>query len=313
MKRIIYIFLSLIGLLGANEINQSGNAVVLINEQAISKLELDTKVSKLLPQAYYHAAVAGDKLEKVRQEALDALIEQELLYQYAKASGIALTIEEKLALKKPIVDALGSRTKYLEVLKQTGISEQAHERMLEKESVVGELYERDIKVTFSEQELMEYYKQNMHKFVEPQRVRVRIIRCNIDPLLADGKLQAEQKAKEAYEKVVSGADFAEVASQYSDDMTRVKGGDMGYIHEGMLYKALEEVAYALQEGQISDIIEDDIAFFILKVEEKTAERQLGFDQIKGSLKRDLIKSREESNKIKLLEKLKEKADIKIMM
>ena len=81
--------------------------------------------------------------------------------------------------------------------------------------------------------------------------------------------RARTKAEEVYSKLVEGADFAKIAQQNSDDRdTKYQGGDMGFWvqHEGVLSEELEKVAFQLKEGEISDIIQTDAGYNILKID-----------------------------------------------
>ena len=108
---------------------------------------------------------------------------------------------------------------------------------------------------------------------------------------------------EAYKKLKEGMDFADVAAQYSTAMSRIKGGDMGYLHRGRLDAAVEDKAFAMDVNSTSDIIEDTIGYFIVKVEDKLKSKQFSFDSIKKGLRSDLKKRYEQERKEALLKKL----------
>jgi len=72
----------------------------------------------------------------------------------------------------------------------------------------------------------------------------------------------------------------------------------------MLDPTVEEKALSMEVGAISGIIEKDIGFFIVKVEEKAPANQLSFDKVKGDLKKELKEKEEEKRKAELLGRLK---------
>ena len=131
----------------------------------------------------------------------------------------------------------------------------------------------------------------------------------INPSEPDGGKKAKERAKEAYSKIKSGSDFAQVAMTYSNDMSRIKGGEMGFVHRGMMPQDIEKAAFSLKVGQISEIIETDIGFHILKVEEKRASRQVSFDEIKEKLKNELTESMQKNRLEGLIKRLRENAKI----
>jgi len=91
---------------------------------------------------------------------------------------------------------------------------------------------------------------------------------------------SEESAKQALEKIKkikqlldNGADFAQVARQYSEDPgTRERGGDLGFVERGTLVKEFEEVAFQLKPGEISDIVRTQFGFHIIQLLERRGEQ-----------------------------------------
>lgn len=83
------------------------------------------------------------------------------------------------------------------------------------------------------------------------------------------KEEGRKKAEIVLQRVRAGEDFAKLAEQYSDDAgTKPKGGDLGYIARGQNVPAFETVAFSLTPGQVSEIVETDTGFHIVKVEDR---------------------------------------------
>ena len=125
-------------------------------------------------------------------------------------------------------------------------------------------YIRD-EIIISPKKIQNYYQTNQARFRIGNRVKLRMIvidRSKHSP--EDGGKLASQ----ALAQLKSGGDFAKVATEFSDDARRYKGGDRGWTEEIALNEALRKVAFNLPVGQISDIIEVQGSRFILKVEEK---------------------------------------------
>ena len=77
----------------------------------------------------------------------------------------------------------------------------------------------------------------------------------------------------------------------SEDDFRIKGGDIGYIHRGRIYPALEEAAFKLKPGEVSGLIWTEGTWFVVKVEERKPEQVVPFEQAKDRLRAELEKKR----------------------
>ncbi|MEN8259474.1 MAG: pseudouridine synthase, partial [Pseudomonadota bacterium] len=107
---------------------------------------------------------------------------------------------------------------------------------------------------------------------------------------ADEK-EARTRATAAHQRVVGGEDFATVAREVSEGNEASNGGDMGFFAQDSMMPALTDVAFALEIGKISDIIETQFGFHILKVEEKRAASKMLYEEAKGPVRQLLIEER----------------------
>jgi parvulin-like peptidyl-prolyl isomerase len=118
----------------------------------------------------------------------------------------------------------------------------------------------------TEEQLREYYAGHMDKFTAPEQRRVSLILLRVDPSSpSEVWQQALEKGKDLTSRLRGGADFAEMAREHSDDSSAEQGGDMGYLHSGMLSEAGEEQINKLQPSEISDpvVMMEGVAIFRL--------------------------------------------------
>lgn len=285
------------------------STVAVVNGTAISVDDRDKEVGKLLPKEYFHSNVNEEKLKGLREKALETLIDKTLLYNYAISKKIKVTDSEIDEVMTNLAAAYGSKKDLEEGIKEAGFTKVSFREAVKKDEVLKKLYIKEIEANLSDAELKKYYDKNMYKFKEPEKLRVRLIYVKNDPTVADGKQKAKKKIEEAQALLKKGENFPYVAQTYSNDASRVMGGDMGYLHKGMLDSAVEERALSMQVGAVSEIIEKDIGFFIVKVEEKAPANQLSFETVKDSLRKELKEKEEDRRKAELLERLKKNSVI----
>ncbi|UJL47566.1 peptidylprolyl isomerase [Virgibacillus sp. NKC19-16] len=102
-------------------------------------------------------------------------------------------------------------------------------------------------------------------------------------------VEDEETANEVKEQLDDGADFAELASEYSTDGTAEDGGNLGYFSVGDMVPPFEDAAYSMEEGEISDPVATQHGFHIIKVNDKReAEESIGeYEDVKDSIRDEL--------------------------
>lgn len=309
MKYIILILLFTTILSAKATIMLEQDVVMMVNGVKITKTELDKGVKALFPARYYHGTISDEKLIAFEKEVLDELLENELIFQHAKSIGITISqskIDESIEKLKKI---LKTQKRFEEVLQKTEYTLKTFRKAIYREEIIKKFNKENIEVNLGDNELKDYYEKNKYKFKEPERIVAKIIYVRTDPTDLKGKSKAKDRIKEAYKKINDGQDFADIAAEYSTSMSRIKGGDLGYIHKGMLEPAVEKKAFAMDANTTSEIIEEEIGFFIVKVEKIIKANQLPFDLVKEKLAKDLKKKIEKEKKESLLKKLKSVAVI----
>ena len=100
----------------------------------------------------------------------------------------------------------------------------------------------------------------------------------------------EAEAKEVADRLKKGEDFATVAKEKSKD-TSAEGGDLGFFGRGQMLKPFEDAAFALEVGQISEPVQTQFGWHIIKVEEKRDQPLPTFDQVKEAIIAQLVQQK----------------------
>lgn len=145
------------------------------------------------------------------------------------------------------------------------------------------------RITPGDDEVQEYYDTHLAQFQKQDEVHARHILFSVNAEASEAdKAAARKKAEEVLAKAKGGADFAALARESSQDTaTAPSGGDLGTFGRGMMTPAFEAAAFALEPGQISDVVETPFGFHIIKVEEKHAARTQPLDEVKPAIVNEL--------------------------
>ncbi|MBK9216229.1 MAG: SurA N-terminal domain-containing protein [Chloracidobacterium sp.] len=179
------------------------------------------------------------ELAAARLQILQNLVEQEVMYQKAEAEKLVPTEEDITAeINKRKVESRMSAEEFDKQMKEAGLDEKSFRETVRKGLAIQKLIDKITGriETPSEREIEEFFKSNPDMFVKKRGVRLAAI--VIDPSdngqgdTTRNAAEAEQKVKEVLTKVAQPAsDFAAIAREYSEDGSRLQGGDLGYISE----------------------------------------------------------------------------------
>jgi len=161
----------------------------------------------------------------------------------------------------------------------------------------------------TDKEVRSWYDRNRDSFRQPEQVRASHILIKADSEAK--KTEARKKIGEILEKVRQGQDFASLARTYSEDTTGPKGGDLGYIRHGQVIKPFEEALFALKVGEVSNVVETNFGYHLIKAVDRKPETTTPFenvkDQLRTALKRE--KGQQEANAYAAREREKARVEI----
>ena len=118
-------------------------------------------------------------------------------------------------------------------------------------------------------ELEKEYETEKHRYTNLEKeVRARHILIKAAPGASEEeKTAARKKAEALRERAIAGTDFAALAAENSDDTaSAAKGGDLGYNAKGRMVQAFDDAQFALEPGEISEVVETPFGFHVIKVE-----------------------------------------------
>ncbi len=307
----ICIFISLTAM--AEEKKPADSKVVEINGVVITKEQFDKELNIHLDRVSRQGRqVSDDQLATLKKDILEGLIEREVLSQESQKAGIKITdqtIDEQLAAIKK---RFPSEAEFKTALSKMNLTADEVKAQIARGLAIRELIEQQItsKIVITDAETRAYYDGNPQMFKQPKQVKASHILIKVDAGAAEAqKAEARKKIENVQQKLKDGADFAELAKEYSEGPSNAKGGDLGYFRRGQMVGPFENAAYAMKTNEVSDIVETRFGYHIIKVYDKKPEQTLAYADVKDKLSQRMQQEKVEKEANQYINQLKKNAKI----
>lgn len=281
-----------------------------VNDRPVTQAEFHSAYATFLRQKYYHGQVPQEQLAVARKEVSDKLIDRMLLIEEIERRGIqgdSADVERQIQVYEQRYAANPNWQKSREVM-LPGLRQQLTQqsRLSRLEQVV-----RDLPAPKPD-EVKAYYLAKPELFTEPEKVRLHTILLAVDPSSAQPVWDAAIREAEAIVKRIrAGADFGEQARLASKDASAEQGGDMGYLHRGMLPELLQNKVDQFKIGEVSDPIQMLQGVGVFRLDDRIAPKLQDFSRVAERAADLLHRERKEKAWQDLVAKLRSTAKIVI--
>jgi len=252
----------------------------------------------------------------IREQVLNSLINEELLHQSGMKAKLEPT-DEELNTEMGKVKSKQTPDQFQQALKAFGLTEEKLLLLIKRNLTIRNFIEKQIQPLakpVTDKDVSDYYEANKDKYVEPEQARARHILVKVSPDAKDEqKAAAKEKIQGILEKAKNGGDFAELAKENSDCPSSQQGGDLGFFTRGQMVKSFEDATFALQPGGISDIVETEFGYHIIKLEEKKPGKQLTLEEVKSKIEGALSEKEMDQALGDWLKPVREKASVKFLL
>lgn len=278
------------------------------------QLEMIATQSTQLPPEF-----AEQYAKQLREQVLEQTIRRHLLDKKVKEANIVITDEEVMSKITEIAATQREPLSLEEFKKKMEEYGQSFDNV--KADVRSGLARNQFmeahwagKIDVTEEDAQKYYQENPKQFETPEQVRASHILIkpeftdpNADP--NEPKAKARTKTEDLLKQLKDGTDFAELAKTHSTCPSAPQGGDLGFFPKGETTPAFEKVAFELEIGQISEIVETEYGYHIIKVTDYKEASTTAFDQAKDDIIRQLTQKKRSELAEEYIESLKAKANI----
>lgn len=262
--------------------------VATIDGEPVTLFELRTFADQMRQRAGAGGDVPADD-----RAMLDELVLEKLLHKQIQEQGVAATDQQIDAYIMSIKERNKLDDAQLkQALAQQGLTWEAYRNQVRADIERAALINKEIrnKVNVSPEEIERYYKEHLDQYGMPEKAHVRLISV----LLPSGaspeqKAALRAEAEKVRKEAAGGKDFAALAKEHSQGPGADQGGDLGEIERGKMQAEFEKAAFALKPGEVSDVIETESGYHILKVEQRSGEAHQPLAEVSGDIKEKLYR------------------------
>lgn len=266
--------------------------LVRMGDTVITIDEYTSEFKAAARNKFYHGRAQADELAQFQREVADNMITRILLLREVKRRGMT---PDQAEIRKTL-------DRYEQRYGQSPQWQKNREEILpkltaklEEDNMIGQLEKQAKSIPEpTTEEVFAYYKANPDKFTEPERVRISAILLKVDPSSADEVWNKAREDLSNYRKrITDGEDFAALAREHSKDDSARKGGDMGYLHTGVVAPAAQEVLAKMNPGELSEPVRVLEGVTLLKLVDRKPAELHGFEKVQARARQ--LHKRDKSN------------------
>lgn len=275
------------------------------------------------------------KVDQLREGIVSELIDRALIAQEAERRGLTIAPDKLATAEQRAIQQFGGEQKYDEYLNGFHLSRTEYREVIKSE-LYGELMRSELSKNLSvpEKEIIDYYEAHKGEpqFQQPERITASHIliasRANlIERQLKDEKslsgdalaaavreeiARRRRRAEDLRRKAASGSDFAQLAKESSEDPgTREAGGSLGSFARDTHSKAFDEAAFKLKPGAVSDVVETEYGFHVIKVFAHEIARVRTLEETTAEIRARLLSKRQAEELTNWLKEARRKATVRV--
>ena len=296
----------------AAEVRLSDAVAVIVHTNVITARDIDERVLPSIEMLYTQYANNPEELNKramdLRREAIDSLVEQELILQDFRESKLMLPddyVEHEV--KRRIRERYGDRMTMIRTLKAQSLTYDDFYNHIRDEVILQAMrgkYVNSVSIV-SPQMIVNYYNEHQDSFKVEDQARIRTI------MLLKNKEHPEtarELAQEILKQIRDGAAFDEMVTLYSEDqaLKSSKDAHLEWRDRTDMQKELADKTFSMKPGEVSDLVETDAAVWIIKLEDLRPAHIRNIEEVRGAIESEIKSQMQAKLKKKWIERLKKK-------
>lgn len=289
------------------------DVVARVNGTDISKEALLERASVIEAQA--RGAVETSSIAFYRR-VLGELVDAELLFQESEDKGVVVESADVDAQLETIKSRLPDEAAFQQALAAEGLTLEELRAQMRRDLSIQRLIENDIapRVEVTDADMKRFYDENSEQMREPDRLRVSHILKRVPPdASAEDREAAREEIVRLREEAEGGADFAALAREHSEDPGSAAGGGELVITRGQTVPPFEEAAFALEPGGLSNVVETQFGFHIIRLTERMEGSVVPFETARGRIEQYLKQQEMQEEVASAVDALRESGDVEVFI
>lgn len=297
----------------------SDKPVARVNGATLTDRDLLREMLQIFPYATTHGGFPKAQEASIRQGALQMIIFEELVYQEALRRKLTVPpqqVRQAQAEFKKQFHTPQEYQKYLSV--EMGGAEQNVLNKIKRSLLIEQLLKLEVenKSAVTLAEVRAYYDKNVAKFVVPESFTFQSISV-LPPQkpTADQRQEALRRANDEVKQAKATKSYQEfglLAEKVSEDDFRVNMGDHKAVEKDKLPPQVVKALLGMKPEQVSDVIQIEQAYTIIRLNAHTPAGKKSFEQVKSELRTDLQKSKYEGLRVALDKRLRANAKVEVL-
>lgn len=290
------------------------DVVARVNGYEVNGTELEQAIASV--EARAGSPVPPDQRDRIYRDILEQIIGYRLLVQEGESRDLGVSDADvqarvdQIRAQFPTPDdferMLADRTLTLDELRADARRDAIVERLLESEMAS--------RVAVDDAAVDAFYRDNPDQFEQGESVRASHILVSAPADDEATRAAAREKAADLLAQIRAGADFATLAREHSNDPgSAANGGDLGFFPQGQMVGPFNDAAFSLEPGAVSDLVETEYGFHIIKVAEKQPGRAIALEDVRPQVEQFLQQRERQAETDAFIDELRTRGAVEVLM
>jgi len=269
--------------------------VATVNGTEYTKADVEKKITEMTRQ-FGGQIPAGMEAEVARQ-ALQNMVDQQLLLAAASSEGMSASEAEIQQQYDAFAAQAPTPDQFQSALTSMGFTDETFRAEIGKNLTIEKLLNEKMASakTVNPEDVEAYYRDNPDQFMVPEQVQASHILIKVEGTdTPEIKEEKRQRLVALKGEIDGGADFAELAGVNSECPSKARGGDLGLFTRDRMVKPFADAAFAMEVGQVSDVVETQFGYHLIKLTDRKAAGSRPLDEVRQQVEGQLDRQYKET-------------------